>query len=404
MTENKKKLVPFIRFSQFEEAWERKKLNKFLTHSKVKNKDLEFDKSEVLSVAAEAGVVNQIEYHGRSYAGVSVAPYGILRKGELVYTKSPLKAYPYGVIKFNDSKDGVVSTLYAIYKVDKSAHGKFLDYYFYYEQRINRYLKPLVNIGAKNDMKVNNDYVISDFITVPKYNEQQKIANFLTIIDNNIQQLTRKTELLKEYKKGVMQQLFFQTIRFTDEKGKAFPDWEYLFAKDIFKSHSNKNHDGDLTILAATQDQGMIPRDDTGLRIQSSESSVKSYKIVENGDFVISLRSFQGGIEYSNYHGICSPAYTILKPVKNINDFFYKSYFKKERFIERLSKTVVGIRDGKQISYSAFGGLKIPFPTLPEQQKIANFLNTIDEKIQLTQQQLDKMQTYKRGLLQQMFV
>ena len=122
----KSELVPRIRFGEFGGAWNKVKLNKLLKHSRSKNKDLKFDKSQVLSVAAEAGVVNQIEYHGRSYAGVSVAPYGIALHGQMVYTKSPLKAYPYGIIKLNEGEDGVVSTLYAIYSVLPTADGTFL--------------------------------------------------------------------------------------------------------------------------------------------------------------------------------------------------------------------------------------------------------------------------------------
>jgi len=159
-----------------------------------------------------------------------------------------------------------------------------------------------------------------------------------------------------------------------------------------------------LPILAATQDRGMIPRSETGLDIKSSEKSVNSYKIVDSGDFVISLRSFQGGIEYSENKGICSPVYTILKPKLPIADGFYKALFKTKDFIEGLSATVIGIRDGKQISYSAFSTLRLPHPSHKEQIKIASFLNSIDEKISNAKSQLEAMKQYKQGLLQQMFV
>jgi type I restriction enzyme S subunit len=148
----------------------------------------------------------------------------------------------------------------------------------------------------------------------------------------------------------------------------------------------------------------MILRDEGGIQIQSSEASVKSYKIVEPGDFVISLRSFQGGLEYSDIKGICSPAYIILKPKEEINDRFFKHYFKKDSFIERLSKTVVGIRDGKQISYDAFGGVKLNVPSVEEQKVIGDFLDTIGKRIEMSQSEIDQMKDFKKGLLQQMFV
>ena len=193
-------------------------------------------------------------------------------------------------------------------------------------------------------------------------------------------------------------------IRFKDENGNDFPDWEVIRAKDVFKNHSNKNHNGDLPILAASQKRGMVYRDSIDIQIKSSEASVKSYKVVEKGDFVISLRSFQGGIEYSYLNGICSPAYTILKPVIPIIDAFFKFYFKKEDFIERLSKTIIGIRDGKQITYENFGWLKLNIPSNTEQQKISLFLSNIDNKIESIKTQINKTQKFKKGLLQQMFV
>ena len=123
------------------------------------------------------------------------------------------------------------------------------------------------------------------------------------------------------------------------------------------------------------------------------------------GNFVISLRSFQGGIEYSNYSGICSPAYTVLKSIKPINDEFYKNYLKTHDFIQKLNATVIGIRDGKQISYQAFSDLILDYPpSLKEQAKIANFLTAIDNKIEAVAKQLEQARVWKQGLLQQMFV
>ena len=108
-------------------------------------------------------------------------------------------------------------------------------------------------------------------------------------------------------------------------------DWEIINGDIVFESISNKNHNSDLPILAITQEHGAIPRELIAYNISVTDKSIESYKVVEEGDFIISLRSFQGGIEYSNYKGICSPAYIILKPIKEIDRTFFKFYFKTPR-------------------------------------------------------------------------
>jgi len=234
--------------------------------------------------------------------------------------------------------------------------------------------------------------------------EQTKIASLLTAVDERIQGLLKKKDLLTTYKKGVMQKLFSQQTRFTQNNGTPFPDWKEKKAGNIFKNISNREHDGKLPILAVTQNNGVMKRDDLDKDIKTSANSISSYKIIEKGDFVISLRSFQGGIEYSHITGISSPAYTVLKPCLDISDGFYKYLFKKELFINQLSSAVIGIRDGKQISYSVFSSLVLPYPSPDEQKKIADFLSAIDDKIAAISSQVDQVKAFKKALLQQMFI
>jgi len=228
-------------------------------------------------------------------------------------------------------------------------------------------------------------------VTVPSLPEQKKIAAFLGVVDAKIAALRDRRAGLDRYKRGLMQALFSQKIRFTKDDGSAFPDWENKKADKLFASVSSKKHQGDLPILAITQDGGAVLREEIDIDIKATAASVLSYKIVEPGDFIISLRSFQGGIEYSTVLGICSPAYTILKAQYPIADAFYKSYLKDADFISRLSATVVGIRDGKQISYSAFSTLILPYPHPDEQQKIADALSAVDAKITAVADQITKM-------------
>ncbi|WBM74821.1 restriction endonuclease subunit S [Saprospira grandis] len=239
---------------------------------------------------------------------------------------------------------------------------------------------------------------------LPSLAEQEKIADFFSTLDAYLGQKKQRLALLQEYKRGMMQQLFSGQKRFQPDAGGEFPAWEWVAAKNIFKNHSNKNHNGELPIVAVTQDQGVVLRDSLEKTIHTSQASVQSYKIVEPGDFVISLRSFQGGLEHSDVKGICSPAYTILKPKVAIDSNFFKHYFKKERFIRRLSSAVIGIRDGKQISYSAFSAIKIPLPSIAEQKKIAEFLEAIDDRIKLVEQSVAQLESWKKGLLQELLV
>lgn len=181
-------------------------------------------------------------------------------------------------------------------------------------------------------------------------------------------------------------------------------DWDgTIQAKKLFKKHTDKKHDGDLEILAATQERGIVPRSQIGIDIQCSDEGVKGYKKVSKGDFVISLRSFQGGIEYSEYTGIISPAYTVLKPIKDISTGFYRNYFKTDTFIKRLNGAVYGIRDGKQIGYEDFGDMYVHCPPLAEQERIAEILIQCDRVIELKEQKLDELKQLKKEFLRKMF-
>ena len=183
-------------------------------------------------------------------------------------------------------------------------------------------------------------------------------------------------------------------------------DWCYGIeykAKDIFKSITNKKHNGEFDVLSATQDKGVIPREQVDINIKYNKDSVVGYKKVDKGDFVISLRSFQGGIEYSEYEGLVSPAYTVLKPIIPICDEYYKYYFKTSDYINRLNIGTYGIRDGKQIGYEDFGDMVIHCPPLAEQEKIAKILSVQDKIIELYQRKIEELQKMKKIYLSKMF-
>jgi len=179
--------------------------------------------------------------------------------------------------------------------------------------------------------------------------------------------------------------------------------WEHKFGSEVFKPISDKNHNSDLPILAISQEFGAVPRELINYQISVTDKSIESYKVIEVGDFIISLRSFQGGIEYSNYKGICSPAYIILRPFIEVDRMFFKYYFKTYKYIQHLNSKLEGIRDGKMISYKYFSEIAMPFPTLPEQTRIASFFTVLDNKIAQLKQKKNLLEQYKKGVMQKLF-
>ena len=188
-----------------------------------------------------------------------------------------------------------------------------------------------------------------------------------------------------------------------------FPEFEVLggwsehFGDSLFDQISDKKPEPGLPVLAITQEHGAIPRHLIDYHVSVSEKSIESYKVVQVGDFIISLRSFQGGIEYSDYQGICSPAYVVLRRRVDGNDTYFKHYLKTDRFIQILTKNLEGLRDGKMISYKQFSELRLPIPSALEQQKIADCLSSLDELIAAQARKVDALKTHKKGLMQQLF-
>ncbi len=177
---------PKIRFKGYTNDWEQRTLSDYLEVSKEKNKEETFGKEDVLSVSGESGIVNQIEFQGRSFAGASVANYGVVEVGDVVYTKSPLKSNPYGIIKTNQGKSGIVSTLYAVYKARNNVNPEFIQIYFELDSRMNSYMHPLVNKGAKNDMKVSDENALKGLVIFPEIEEQKLISQYFEELDRLI--------------------------------------------------------------------------------------------------------------------------------------------------------------------------------------------------------------------------
>ncbi len=399
----KQKNIPQLRFYEFSGYWNNSPLNKIATISS----GLSLNQND----NGQGIPVTRIETISDEMVNLQKVGY--------VDTKENMDDYKliYGDILFSNinsvsqiGKTAIVNqkiNLYHGMNLLLIRHNDEMHAYFLYLclniQRIKKHFKSICN-RAVNQASINQTELSKTRISYPPLKEQQKIASFFTAIDQKISQLKRKKTLLEQYKKGVIQKIFSQEIRFKDDNGQEFPKWEKMTGDALFETVSNKNHNSDLPILAITQEHGAIPRDMIDYYITVSEQSVESYKVVEKGDFIISLRSFQGGIEYSEYTGICSPAYIVLRATQRIDHRYFKYYFKTDKYITDLNRKLEGIRDGKMISYKYFSEIEINVPSLQEQTRISNFLSVIDDKITHTQNQIEKAEVWKKGLTQRMFV
>ena len=241
-------------------------------------------------------------------------------------------------------------------------------------------------------------------IQLPNDFEQQKIAEFLSTIDTVIEKQKETVSAWEERKKGVMQKLFSQEVRFKADDGSEFPEWEEKKLSEMFKKVIEKNR-LDLPPLTIVQGYGTIRRDESERRIAYDEKGLKNYKAVQKDDFIVHLRSFEGGLEIANQDGIVSPAYHVYRGNDEVHPSFYYPYFRSSSFIKgKLSICVTGVRDGKNIEMGSFDELLIPHPCLAEQQKIADCLSSFDEVIEKQKATLAAWEELKKGLLQQMFV
>ena len=187
---------------------------------------------------------------------------------------------------------------------------------------------------------------------------------------------------------------------------KGFEDeWENMDASKIFKTYFDKNHP-DLPVLSASQEYGMIVRENVGFNVQHNKENEAGYKRVLPGQFVIHLRSFQGGFAHSTVEGITSPAYTIIefRDKSQQDDIFWKYVLTSKEFIKRLETVTYGIRDGRSISFDDFSELEFEVPSLKEQRKIGKTLTVIDTLIRKLEQKLEKLRNIKQSLLNQMFI
>lgn len=402
---------PKLRFPGFTDPWEQRELNECIETSNEKNSDNVYTKEDVLSVSGDFGIVNQIELQGRSFAGASVSNYGVVNTGNIVYTKSPLKRNPFGIIKTNKGKSGIVSTLYAVYKPKENTNPNFVQCYFESDYRLNKYLKPLVNKGAKNDMKVSDDNALLGLVIFPSYEEQTEISAFLEILDNLITLHQRKLNHLQDKKKSLLQKMFpkngedFPELRFP-----GFTDpWERRKVGELLIERNTQAPKSDeYPLMAFVAYEGVAPKGDRYNReFLVSDEDNKKYKQTEYGDFIYSSNNLTTGSIGLNKYGKASisPVYSIFQPTELADSDFIGRVLVRKSFINQMIRWRQGVIYGQwRIHESDFVKMEAQAPSVVEQKQIGDFFNNLDGLIILHQRKLNHLQEQKKALLQQMFV
>ena len=231
------------------------------------------------------------------------------------------------------------------------------------------------------------------YIGIPSKEEQTKIAKLLRLIDERIATQSKLIEDLKKLKSAIIEKLY------SEIQGK-----EYSY-RQLFEIINERNNRLEFSnVLSASQERGMVSREDLNLDIKFERSNIYTYKIVRNGDYVIHLRSFQGGFAFSDIVGVCSPAYTIMRP-KDLLEYGYLSYyFTSRQFIKSLVIVTYGIRDGRSINVDEWFDMKIVIPTKEQQRHIVRTIKVFENKIENEEMYASCLLKQKQHLLRQMFI
>ena len=270
-------------------------------------------------------------------------------------------------------------------------------------------------IPTMSQVKIGNIY-----IPFPPLNEQQRIAEFLDRecgkIDGLKADIQSQIDTLEQYKRSVITEAVTHGLNpsapMKDSKvwyGQIPSEWKELKGKYVFKQRNDRGNNVCLQLLSPTQKYGVIPQGKyeelTGMNAVKLNDSTNYalLKTIHKGDYCISLRSFQGGFEYSEYEGVVSPAYQVFYPIITIADGYYKYLFKEKGFIDVMNSYTMSLRDGKNIAFDDFGDTFIPVPPLDEQQEIADYLDNkcaeIEQIIADKKSQIETLDGYKKSLI-----
>ena len=390
--------IPSIRFRGFDDDWEQRKLGDIIIEYK---ETVDSDCTlPILTSSKTEGVILQEEHFGRKQQH-DITGYNILPRNYCTYrNRSDGVDFTFNINKCCDK--GIISKFYPVFS------GKNCDVFFLslVLNNIDEVVREIAYTCTGTGQKVLSFWDLQQMkVRAPSFDEQKEIAAYFEDLDHLITLHQRKFEKLTNVKKSMLEKMFprngscYPEIRF-----KGFTDpWEQRRFGDVFEEYSEKNR-ADLPPLTIVQGSGTIRRDESERALQYDKASLPSYKAVHEGDFIVHLRSFEGGLEKANSQGIVSPAYHTFRG-EGIDSRFYYAYFRSKKFIDTdLKPHVYGIRDGRSIDIEGMKTIEIPFTSYPEQRLIGDAIGAINTLITLQQRELEKLQSIKKALLEKMFV
>ena len=343
----------------------------------------------MFSVTNDRGFVPQSEqFEGRDMVGEDIKAYKIIHTNDFAY--NPARINVGSIAMYTGEKPCMISSLYVCFKTTKEVNNEWL-MQLLKTPKMNYYY----NVNGEGGVRVYLFYPNFARIrmSIPKIEEQKKIAKLLNLIDEHIATQNKIIEDLKKLKCAIIEKVY------SEIQGK-----EYSYGQ-LFDVVNERNKQMEYSnILSASQEKGMVNRDDLNLDIQFERSNINTYKIVRKGDYVIHLRSFQGGFAFSDKLGVCSPAYTILRPNSLLEYGYLSNYFTSQRFIKSLVLVTYGIRDGRSINVDEWLRMKITIPPKEHQQYIVKVIGTFERKIEDEEAYAAQLSIQKQYLLRQMFI
>ncbi|WP_276839954.1 restriction endonuclease subunit S [Anaerovibrio lipolyticus] len=390
--------TPNIRFKGFTDNWEKRKLgdvseyNNGLGHEEYVQSEGKYELITLKSINTEGYLVPSGKY--------LIEEFETLKKDTLIMMLSEQAKGMLGMTTIIPCNNKYVLNQRVASLVPKDGiNASFLT------RAINIRQTYFEQMGAGTKVQnISKGNVENCDLLIPSVDEQSKIGHYFDNLDNLITLHQRKCDDLKEVKKYMLQKMFpkkgekVPEIRFKGFTG----DWEVRKFGDVFKEYSEKKHE-ELPPLTIIQGGGTILREESDRNLQYDKANLSNYKMVKKDDFIVHLRSFEGGLEKANSDGIISPAYHTFHG-DNTDSRFYYPFFRSRLFINTLLKPhVYGIRDGKSIDIDGMKTIKIPVPSYEEQQKIGAYIESMDNQITLYQKKLDTLKEVKKFMLQNMF-